>query len=159
LLVVLMIMGLFVGLVSVVVRPDDRGMLRVEAERLARLLELAVMESRMTGKAIALTADGPGYRFWRRNGEAVWTEMRDSDLLRARALPPGMAITGLKIENTPAAGAMRVEFEPYGGSPSFRIDMRLGEAAYAVSSSPVGEVRVTPADAQGETTADARARG
>lgn len=140
-LVVLLIMGLFVGLVSAIVRPDDRGLLRVEAGRLAQLLDLAAAESRLTGKSIAWTADGPGYRFWRMSGHADWLEARDSDLLRARALPQGMVIRSLQIENGPAHGAMRLEFAPYNAALAFHIEMSLGAARYAVAGSPVGEVR------------------
>jgi len=149
-LVVLMIMGLFVGLVSAIVRPDDRGLLRVEAERLAQLLDLAGAESRLAGKSIAWTAEGPGYRFWRMTGDseasADWSEIRDSDLLRARALPPGITISGLEVENMRADGPMRLEFAPYGEVLSFTIEMSLGEARYAVAASPVGELRVVPGE-------------
>jgi general secretion pathway protein H len=154
-LVVLLIMGLFVGLVSAIVRPDDRGLLRVETERLAQLLDLAAEESRLTGNSIAWTADGPGYRFWRmtgdargfENGFAQWSEIRDSDLLRARTLPQGMRISGLQVENSPAHGAMRLEFNPYGGTMlAYTIEMSLGAARYAVAASPIGEVRVVPGE-------------
>ena len=149
-LVVLMIMGLFVGLVSAIVRPDDRGLLRVEAERLAQLLDLAGAESRLAGKSIAWTAEGSGYRFWRMTGDsevsADWSEIRDSDLLRARALPPGMTISGLEVENMRADGPMRLEFAPYGEVLSFTIEMSLGAARYAVAASPVGELRVVPGE-------------
>ena len=149
-LVVLMIMGLFVGLVSAIVRPDDRGLLRVEAERLAQLLDLAGAESRLAGKSIAWTAEGPGYRFWRMTGDseasADWSEIRDSDVLRARALPPGMTISGLEVENMRADGPMRLEFAPYGEVLSFTIEMSLGAARYAVAASPVGELRVVPGE-------------
>jgi len=148
LLVVLMIMGLFVGLVSAIVRPDDRGLLRVEAERLAQLLDLAAAESRLAGKSIAWTADGPGYRFWRMTGDAEasadWSEIRDTDLLRARTLPQGMMISGLEVENMRANGAMRLEFAPYSQGLSFTIEMSLGAARYAVAASPIGELRVVP---------------
>ena len=145
-LVVLLIMGLFVGLVSAIVRPDDRGLLRLEAERLAQLLDLAAAESRLTGKSIAWTADGPGYRFWWMTGDAEWSEVRDSDLLRARTLPQGMMISGLQVENLPAHGAMRLEFTPSGPALSFTIEMTLGAARYAVAASPIGEVRVSPGE-------------
>jgi general secretion pathway protein H len=149
-LVVLLIMGLLVGLVSAIVRPDDRGLLRVEAERLAQLLELATAESRLTGHSTAWTAAGPGYRFWRMTGDAEWSaqwsEIRDSDLLRARTLPQGMMISGLQVENMPAHGAMRLEFAPYGPALSFTIEMSLGAARYAVAASPIGEVRVLPGE-------------
>lgn len=140
----LLIMGLFVGLVSAIVRPDDRALLRVEAERLAQLLDLATEESRLTGNAIAWTADGPGYRFWRRTGDGEWSEVRDSDLLRARTLPQGMMISGLQVENMPAHGAMRLEFAPDGSTLSFTIEMSLGAARFAVAASPIGELRVLP---------------
>ena len=46
-LVVLMIMGLFVGLVSAITRPDDRAVLRLEAERLSQLLDFAAAEAQL----------------------------------------------------------------------------------------------------------------
>lgn len=147
-LVVLLIMGLCVGLVSVIVRPDERGLLHVEAERLAQLLDLAAVESRLTGSAIAWTADGAGYRFWRRTGDGGWSEVRDSDLLRARALPQGMRISGLRIENMAARGLMRLEFVPQGATESYSIDLSLGAARYAVVASPIGEVQVVPGEGE-----------
>ena len=158
LLVVLMIMGLFVGLVSAIVQPDERGLLRVEAERLAQLLDLAKTESRLSGKSIAWTSDGAGYHFYRSGDDSggfgdarqlapQWTEIRDNDLLRPRSLPYGMQIAGLRIENMPARAGMRLEFAPYGLSPAFAIDMSLGIARYAVTASPLGELLVMPRDA------------
>ena len=155
-LVVLLIMGLFVGLVSAIVRPDDRGLLRLEAARLAQLLDLAAAESRLTGKSIAWTADGFGYRFWQmtrdarglENESAQWSEIRDNDLLRVRTLPQGMMISGLQVESMPAHGAMRLEFNPYGATLAFTIEMSLGAAHYAVAASPVGEVRVLPGEGE-----------
>jgi len=157
-LVVLTIMGLFVGLVSAIVRPDDRGLLRVEAERLAQLLDLAGAESRLAGKSIAWTADGPGYRFWQTTGDteasADWSEIRDTDLLRARTLPRGMTISGLEVENMRADGAMRIEFAPFSQVLAFTIEMSLGAARYAVAASPVGELRVVPGEEKSSSAND-----
>ena len=153
-LVVLLIMGLLAGLVGTLARPDDRALLRLEAERLAQLLDLAAAEARFAGKSIAWTADGRGYRFWQmagdargfENGSAQWSEIRDNDLLRSRTLPQDMMISGLQVENVPAHGAMRLEFNPYGLTFSFTIEMSLGAARYAVAASPIGEVRVLPGE-------------
>lgn len=151
-LVVLLIMGLLAGLVSAIVRPDDRGLVRLEAERLAQLLDLAAAESRLTGNATAWTADGPGYRFWRMSGDAEgsaqWSEIRDNDLLRSRTLPQGMMIAGLQVENRPAHDAMRLEFAPNRPAPAFSIEMSLGAARYAVAASPIGELRVLPGEGE-----------
>ena len=155
-LVVLLIMGLLVGLVSAIVRPDDRGLLRLEAERLAQLLDLAAAESRLTGNSTAWTADGPGYRFWRMTedaeasaqGAAQWSEISDNDLLRSRTLPQGMMISGLQLENRPAHGAMRLEFAPSGPALAFTIEMSLGAARNSVAASPIGELRVLPGEGE-----------
>jgi general secretion pathway protein H len=148
-LVVLLIMGLFVGLVSTIVQPDDRALLRVEAERLAQLLDLAAMQSRLTGKPIAWTADGPGYRFWRFSEDTYWSEILDDDSLRARTLPQGMVIATMRVENMRAPEHMRLEFNPYGATPSFSVEMALGAERRTVAGSPIGDVRVLPEQGKG----------
>jgi general secretion pathway protein H len=150
LLVVLLIMGLFAGLVSTIARPDDRALLRVEAERLAQLLDLAAMQSRLTGKSIAWTADGPGYRFWRFSEETYWSEILDDDSLRARTLPQGMVIAAMRVENMGSPEHMRLEFNPYGATPSFSVEMALGAERRTVAGSPIGDVRVMPEQGKGD---------
>jgi general secretion pathway protein H len=144
LLVVLLIMGLFAGLVSTITRPNDRVLLRVEAERLAQLLDLAATKSRLTGRSIAWTADGPGYRFWQFSEDTYWSEILDDDSLRARTLPQGMVIAGMRVENMRTPEHVRLEFNPYGATSSFRVEMVLGDAHCTVEGSPIGEVRVLP---------------
>ena len=143
-LVVLLILGLLAGMVSLIAQPDDRSLLRVEAERLARLLDLAVAESGLTGKAIGWTADAAGYRFWRFRADTGWSEIRDSDLLRARTLPQGMAIASLRVESGQPRRDLRLEFSPYGPPPPFAIELSLGAERYGVAASPMGEVRAVP---------------
>lgn len=149
LLVVLVIMGLLVGATSAIVRPDDRGLLLVEAERLARLLDLAVTESRLTGKSIAWTSDGKTYHFWHKTGDTEWSEIFDNDLLRARTLPHAMIISSLQVENMYKQGVnnknmMRLEFFPYGLAQSFTIHLSMGVTRYTVNASPVGEILAAP---------------
>lgn len=141
-LVVILIMGLFVGLVGAIVRPDDRGLLRVEAERLGQLLELAAAESRLTGKSIAWSVDGPGYRFGRYQEDSGWSDVPDSELLRRRTLPQGMTVSALQVENAPVNGVMRLEFPPYGLMHAYTIDLSLGVERYAIVASPVGVMQV-----------------
>ena len=145
-MVVLVIMGFFVGLVSSITRPDDRALLRLETERLAQLLDLAATESRLTGKRIAWTADGSGYRFWRFGADTDWLEIRDVDSLRPRTLPRGMRIAGLHVENSAPIEDMRLEFTSYGPTLSFVIEMTFGPESYSVEGSPIGEMRILPED-------------
>ncbi len=143
-LVVLMIIGLFFGLVSAITRPDERAMLRLEAERLSQLLDFAAAEARLTGRSIAWTADESGYRFWRADEDASWLEIRDSEPLRARTLPQGVLVSGFRVENMRPQGAIRLEFAPQGSLLAFTIGMSLGDEQYSVVGSPIGEVRVVP---------------
>lgn len=151
-LVVLMIMGLFVGLVSTITQPDDRAKLQLEAERLSQLLDFAATEAQLTGKSIAWTADESGYRFWRSDDNAGWSEIHDSELLRARILPQGMEISDFSVENMRPQSGMRLQFAPQGSSLAFTIGLTLGKDHYAVTGSPIGEVRIVP----GEGTSDGR---
>lgn len=150
-LVVLMVMGLLAGLVTASATPDDRALLRAEVERLAQLLDLAATESRLTGKTIVWTAYGPGYRFWRVSEASGWSPI-NSDALRARALPPGMSISDLRVDNKRSPEDMRLQFKPHGAGPSFSIEMSLGEARYTVANSPTGEVRVLPQEGTGNAS-------
>lgn len=140
LLVVLLVMGLIAGLVGAQMRPDDRAVLRVEAERLSELLDLAATEARLTGVNVAWTAEPHAYRFWRLREEAGWSEIGE-DALRPRSLPPGMAISDLEIEAVRPAAGMRLEFSP-NGALAYELRMSLGAARYAVAASPLGEVRI-----------------
>jgi general secretion pathway protein H len=144
-LVVLLILGLFAGMVGAMARPNERALLEVEAERLAHLLNLAAEKSRASGKAIGWTSDGPGYRFWHYRQDTGWSEIGDDDLLRPRALREGMTIEGLRAQATQQRGAMRLEFIPYGPTPAFAVDMSFGSARYTVVTAPLREARAVPA--------------
>ena len=155
-LVVVLIMGLLLGLASAIVGPDDRTRLHLEAERLARLLDIAATESRITGKTIGWTTDGSGYRFWRVRFDSGWTEMLDSDELRARTLPPGMTISALRSENLrpQAAADMRLEFTPRSAAfPFFTIEMSLGTAHSIIAGSAFRGIRADPPGEPPDATA------
>ena len=141
-LIVLLIMGMCVGLASAVIRPDQQATLGVEAERLAQLLDITIEESNLSGKSYAWTADKTGYRFWRLSKDNEWREPGDNDLLRARALPPGMTISSLQINNEENHRAMRLEFTPYNPVPAFSINMVFGNAHHTITASPIGEIQV-----------------
>ena len=145
---VLAIMGILLGLVSARMQPGERDLLRVEAERLAQLLDLAAEESRITGTSIAWTANHSGYQFWRRTGDDDWSPIHDSDhdsdLLRPRSLPPGMTVSGFSVEAMRSPRLMRIEFTPSGEALAFTIHLSLGAESYAITSSPVGELKVAP---------------
>ena len=140
LLVVLLIMGLFAGLVGALARPDERTVLRFEADRLAQLLNLAAEESRLTGRNMAWTADAARYGFWRWSEAAGWSEVQE-DPLRPRSLRAGLTISDLRIEAMRTEGGLRLEFNPH-AAQAYDFQISLGQERYIVAGSPLGEVRV-----------------
>ena len=148
-LVVVLILGLLVSLVSVVTRPDARGALRIEAERLAQLMDLAASEASLTGSAVAWTGTATDYRFWRWRDGFGWSEIRDSEVLRERELPAGMSISAWRVENMRPQGAMRLEFAPYAPPLFFALELSYGDAQYAVASTAGGVVRAVAVDTHG----------
>lgn len=142
-LIVLMVMGVLLGLIAVRMGPDDRDLLRNEAERLAQVLDLAAEEARVSGKTIAWTADDAGYRFWRLGTDNEWAEVRDNEGLRARKLLPGATISEFRVEAMRPQESKRMEFPPGGAMLAFNIEMTLRSEHYSVAASPVGELRVS----------------
>lgn len=139
-LVVVVIMGLLLGLVATITAPDQRATLALEAERLARLLELAANETRFAARPIAWTVEGEGYRFWRRNDDGIWSGIDDSDSLRPRKLPSGMRVDSLRVESGKPADPLRLEFGAAVLMPAFDIDLAMEQEHYHVTGSPVGEI-------------------
>jgi len=155
-LVVVLIMGILAGTISARMRPGDRDLLRVEASRLAQLLELAAQEARLSGTAIVWTSDGGGYRFWRQGGDDGWSEIRDDDVLRARSLPHGMLISQLRDEAAAAQPTMRLQFPSDGPMSAFSMDLALGADRYSIAASPIGDLRIAPG--QGKSYGDMAAQ-
>src|SRR5262245_6063094 len=98
LLMVLLIMALVAGVAAAVVWPDQRALLRTEAERLALVLGLATEQSRVSGAYIRWSGELGSYRFFRLRDDGGWLEIRDSDVLRPRTLPRGITFSGFQIE-------------------------------------------------------------
>jgi general secretion pathway protein H len=139
LLVVMLVMGLVAGLIGVLARPDERTVLRFEADRLAQLLDLAAEESRLTGRNMAWTADATRYGFWRWSEAAGWSEVQE-DPLRPRSLRAGLSISELRIEAMRTEGGLRLEFNPH-AAQAYDFQISLGQARYVIAGSPLGEVR------------------
>jgi general secretion pathway protein H len=141
-MVVVAIMGLFAGLVSVIVQPDERARLDVEAQRLARLLELVVVEAQVSGMTFAWSAEPDAYHFLQLSETSGWLDVQANDLLRPRHLPDGMTIAQLMVENALVEDDMRVEFPAYGQTTAFTVDLVYGPARSHVVVSPIGAVSV-----------------
>lgn len=144
-LVVILVMGLSVGLVSVIVQPDERALLDVEARRLAGLLSLAIVEARYAGAALAWVPQSGSYAFERQQVSGAWEPVRDNDSLRPRQLPAGMQV---ELQMDPQMDPQRLELSPFGLSDACTIGLSYGAARTQVLLSPLGKVSVAPVVAE-----------
>ncbi|WP_181268901.1 type II secretion system minor pseudopilin GspH [Pseudomonas aeruginosa] len=100
LMVVLVIVGIATAAISLSARPDPTGLLRQDAARLARLLEIAQGEARVRGTPILWQPSAKGYRFspqayrGKTDAFAADTELRARDW---QAAPLRVSVRPLRI--------------------------------------------------------------
>ncbi len=126
LLVVLVIIALGVSTAVIALRPDPRGMVREEGERLALLLGLASEESSLGGTAIAWVGGEDGYEFQARELTDLgpdWRVIRGDDLLHPRRLPNGATIRGIQVDGKTLETGQRVAL---GNRGALELEVEIG---------------------------------
>ncbi len=141
-LVVLVIIGIMVGLVGVRMMPDDDRVLRGEAERLALLLEQARDQAVASGEPIAFSVEPGRYRFWALDADNQWAPREGDDLLQDRALPGGVQLAALQVNQASLAPGGRLMFLPSGSGTPFTADLVLNAAHARISGDSLGRVKV-----------------
>ena len=140
LLVVLVVMGVALGMAAVQLMPDDRAVLREEAQRLALLLENAGMEARASGRPLAWSAEKNGYRFWKKNDYGDWVRIEDDMAFRPRILPEGMHITEVTVETLHLKPGEQLSLNASSFALPFLIHLESGHASANVNGSSTGAV-------------------
>ncbi|MGE0775178.1 MAG: GspH/FimT family pseudopilin [Sphingomonadaceae bacterium] len=131
LLVVLVVIGLASAAVMLTL-PDDRGGLRVEAERLAARVHAARDEAIVQARPVALIIDSSGYGFERyRRGE--WRPITEPPFDR-REWPENMLV---RIEGTSDG---RVAFDEMGISDGAIVTLNRGEDRVRIGIGSDGKI-------------------
>lgn len=140
LLVVLVITGIVLGAVALQLMPDDRAVLREEAQRLALLLENAGLEARASGHPLAWSYDRSGYRFWKKNDYGDWVPLDDDTMFRPRTLPEGIYVSEAKVETEPLKLGEQMSLSAASFALPFSIRLNSEHAAASVTGSSTGTV-------------------
>jgi len=157
LLVVLVVMGIALSMVVVQLLPDERAILREEAQRLALLLENAGLEARANGRSLAWTvgnnnADGNntdvknGYRFWQKNEYSEWIRIEDDRVFRARTLTDGVRVAEVRVEEQPLPAGEYLVLSAHAFTLPFQIQLASGHARANVVGHSTGTVSVQMSD-------------
>lgn len=142
LLVVLVVIGIALGMVAVQLMPDERAVLRNEAERLALLLENAGMEARATGRSMAWSGERSQYRFWKKNDFNDWVVIESDGAFRPRDMPEGIVIARVSVEEQPIEPDGLLSLSSAGYILPFRLQLQGATGSAAVVGSSTGRVVV-----------------
>lgn len=139
--VVIVVIGITAALVFAYPGSDPARELGREGRRLAGALEHAAAAAQWQGELLGMSADGDGYRFWRRDTEGNWVALTGDDVLSPRPLPTGMTVVPASYAGGPAARDLVIPFRASGRNEPFTLLMTGPRSALVVSGDPVGRVR------------------
>jgi type II secretion system protein H len=129
LLVALVIIAVGISAVVISLRPDTRGIVREEGNRLAALLALASEQSVLEGRPLAWIGREDGYEFQAReltDSGPEWSAVRGDDLLQPRQFPVGTRILSIQADGQLRELGQRVTLGSQ-GAHDMTVEIALGE--------------------------------
>ena len=121
---------------------DDRRSAEREAARLAGALEHAASLAQWRSETLGFSADGTGYRFWRRGADNRWTALRDDEVLAARALPAQWTVWPLSYAGAPVPADAIFPFRPSGRNEPYALALASPSWTLVVAGDPLNRVQV-----------------
>jgi len=139
-LVVLVVLGIGLALVTTSVGGGERRELAREAKQLAGALEHAAALAQWRAETLGVSAEGGGYRFWRRADDDRWVAYSSDDVLAARALPAGMTVRPMTYAGAPVAADAIVPLRPSGRNEPYVLRLDSGAGRIVIASDPLNRV-------------------
>ena len=121
---------------------DDRRSAEREAARLAGALEHAAALAQWRTETLGVSADGSGYRFWRRGADNRWAAMHDDDVLAPRALPDPLTLRPTSFAGAPVAADAILPFRPSGRNEPYTLLLASPAWSMTVAGDPLNRVQV-----------------
>jgi type II secretion system protein H len=146
-LVILCIVGVISVVVLLATAPGGSAQTRTEARRLATLLELALAETRATGRSIAWAPAPDGYEFQRKTEDGEWRSFADDSPYRRHALPVGISLEAVQLDAQPLPAGDRIVIAPHGLTGEIRATIVGGSARIVLRGGVIGRINL-------ETTAE-----
>jgi general secretion pathway protein H len=141
-LIVVVVIAIASGFVIVNLAGDDRRVAEREAARLAGALEHAAALAQWRGETLGVSAEGTGYRFWRRGADSRWIPVQDDEVLAPRTLPAQFAVSPASYAGAPVAVDAILPFRPSGRNEPFTILLASPAWSLVVAGDPLNRVQV-----------------
>ncbi|MEO8304428.1 MAG: prepilin-type N-terminal cleavage/methylation domain-containing protein [Betaproteobacteria bacterium] len=141
-LVVVAVIAIASAFVTINLYGDDRRATEREALRMAGALEHAAALAQWRSETLGVSADGTGYRFWRRGADGRWTAVQDDDVLAPRALPAQWTIAPVSYASAPVAADVILPFRPSGRNEPYALLLASPAWSLVVAGDPLNRVAV-----------------
>ena len=141
-LVVVLVIAIASALVIVTVGGDERRVAMAEATRLAGALEHAASLAQWRTETLGVSAEGEGYRFWRRGNDGRWTLVADDDVLAARALPSPLSLSITAYAGAPVAPNAILPCRPSGRNEPFALELASPAWSVDIYGDPLNRVQL-----------------
>jgi len=141
-LVVVLIIGITAGLVVLGIGSDERQATEREAKRLAGALEHAAAAAQWRAETLGVSAEGAGYRFWRRGADDRWTALADDDVLAPRMLPAGVSVLPSSYAGAPVPPDVILPLRASGRNEPYALVIASSAWSLEVAADPLNRVHV-----------------
>jgi type II secretion system protein H len=146
-LVVLVILAIGAGAAAIAYDGNDRDRATREARRFAAALEHASLRAQVRAETLGASADGNGWRFWRRDPDSgQWLPVADDDVLAARLLPAAMTVTPLTYAGQPLDASAIVPLRPTGRNEPYAFQLQARDVRIVLAADPLNRIALMPAD-------------
>jgi type II secretion system protein H len=139
-MVVVVVIGIVATLVTVNLGGDGFRDLEREARRFAGALEHAQALAQWQSETLGVSADGRGYRFWRRDGADGWNALIGEDVLAPRTLAAGMTVAPRSYAGAPVPPDAILPFRPSGRNEPYAFALASPAGEVVVAGDPIGRV-------------------
>ncbi len=143
-LVVVVILAIAASVAAVALSSDPRSTGQREARRFAGALEHAAARAQWRNETLGVSADGHGWRFWRRDDEgARWLPLADDDLLAPRALGATHTLIPYAFAGGPLSPDALVPLRASGRNEPYAFVLSGGGTQWLVAADPLNRVAIT----------------
>lgn len=143
-LVVVAILAIGGGVAAVALSRNDGAALEREARRFAGAVEYAADRAKVRRETLGVSAEGEGWRFWRRAPDGRWSALSDDPVLAPRALPAPLRALARSYAGAPIAPDAIVPLRATGRNEPFDFVFASGGLQAVIGADPLSRVAVSP---------------